>query len=540
MIDKLICGNIYTMDPENPKVEVIGISRGRITFAGSRQGIMGIPASQVLDFGKKTSLPGFIDTHVHVIPAGIFMNGADLSGAADLQDVLGALRQQAEKTTGKDWIIGAYFQDKNIAEKRFPNKDELDAISPDKPLLICHNDLHPIAMNTAALTLLKVDPAKEGVETDGSGALTGKIEDPACVDMLGDILAKMGIASILNGILRVDRYAASHGVTTVFGKDVLDIIRLRSIARPLFKVDFVPMWYSDGCRDLDSLDRFLNEKKLKAGTCVCAFADGAFDGHSAALAEPYTDRPDTCGILNYTDDEMYEFTVRAHRAGQQVSFHAIGDAAIDQVLRVYERVLSECPRKDHRLRIEHFEEPSPSAIKKAAELGVALSMQPLLIEVCERMDFSGYAPFIGDRVRRCSPYRSVLDAGLLVGGGTDYPVTPMDVLHGAEIALTHPVEEERITLKEYLEMNTVNAAKLGFLESQKGSLTEGKEADFVVLDKDPFEVETEDVSGLSEIRILQTFRRGRKIFDANKPEKDKNQSMPALVLKLIGRKLTGF
>ena len=255
------------------------------------------------------------------------------------------------------------------------------------------------------------------------------------------------------------------------------------------------------------------------------------------MAEPYTDRPDTCGIFNYTEEEMYDFTMAAHKEGIQVSFHAIGDAAIDQVLRVYERVLNDCPREDHRLRIEHFEEPTKEAIAKAAELGVALGMQPLLIEVCEGMDFSGYEGFIGDRVRRCSPYRSILDAGLLVGGGTDYTVTPMEVLHGARICMTHPVPEERITLDECLAMNTSEAAKLGFLEDRKGRIAVGMDADFVVLDRDPYEAAEESVEKLSDIQILKTFRLGKMVYDKDKYKPARKKSLAGAILAIAAGKV---
>ncbi len=511
MNDLLLYGNIITMDPDNPRAEAVAVKDGKITFAGSRKEAFGLSARRTVDYAGRTILPGFIDTHVHVIPAGIFMNGADLAGASDLADVLSRLREQAEKSP-KGWILGAYFQDKLIPEKRFPTLAELDGVSADRPVLICHNDLHPIALNSKALSILKVKPGPDGVLLDEDGKPNGKIEDPAVVGMLGDILAKMGVGSILRGIMKVDEYAAAHGVTTVFGKDVLAILMMREIFKDLFRVEFVPMWYSDGCRDIDSLEGIVKNRFLRGRACVCAFADGAFDGHSAATAEPYADRPDTCGILNYTDQEIYDFTMAAHKAGLQVSFHAIGDAAIDQVLRVYERVLRDAPKEDHRLRIEHFEEPAPEAIEKAARLGVALSMQPLLIEVCERTDFSGYEPFIGlERTKRCSPYRSILDKGILVGGGTDFPVTPMDVLHGARILMTHPVESERITLEEALAINTRDAAKLGFLEDRKGMLRAGMDADMVVLDRDPFEVSAEE---LSEIRIVETIAKGRKIYTA--------------------------
>ena len=529
-----IFGNIHTLDPLHPTAEAIGIQNGKIFYCGNRSAADLGPKDRILDFHEQTILPGFIDTHVHVIPSGIFMNSANLSGADNIAEVLSCIRKHAEETPKKGWVLAAFFQDKLIEEKRFPTRQELDAVSSEKPILICHNDLHPIALNSKALALLNVDPKKDGVRTDEAGRLTGIIEDPACVDMLGDILAKLGIANIYDGIVRVDDYAVSHGVTTVFGKDVLDILTLIGITKDLLKAEYVPMWYSNGCKDLESIRKIAKNKRLAGRVCVCAFADGAFDGHSAATAEPYTDRPDTCGILNYTDDEMYAFTAEAVKLGLQVSFHAIGDAAIDQVLRVYERVLNDYPKEDHRLRIEHFEEPTKEAIEKAGRLHVALGMQPLLIEVCERMDFSGYAPFIGDRVRRCSPYRSILDAGILVGGGTDYTVTPMEVLHGAQVLMTHPVESERISLQECLEMNTVNAAKLGFLENQKGCLKPGMDADFIVTDRDPYQVTTEE---LSDIRIMKTFRSGRKVYDRDAFLPTRKRSLAVVLMNVALKKV---
>ena len=541
MKNTLVLGNIYTMDEACPSAEAMVISGGKVVFTGTRDEATGFEAAEVIDLDGKTILPGFIDTHVHVIPSGIFMNGADLSKAEDLADVLIAVEEHAKKVSRKGWVLAAFFQDKLIREKRFPSKKELDAISTTQPILICHNDLHPIALNSKALDILKVDPAKEGVGTDENGELTGLIEDPACMDMLADILGKLGIANILDGIIRVDEYAVSHGVTTVFGKDVPDVLLLTDLSRDLLKAEFVPMWFSDGCGDLGSIKKIVkNRSKRLRRACLCAFADGAFDGHSAAMAEPYTDRPDTCGIFNYTDEEMYEFTMAAHKEGLQVSFHAIGDAAIDQVLRVYERVLTEYPREDHRLRIEHFEEPTKEAIAKAAELKVALGMQPLLIEVCEGMDFSGYEGFIGDRVRRCSPYRSILDAGILVGGGTDYTVTPMEVLRGAMVCMTHPVESERITLDECLKMNTSEAAKLGFLEDRKGCLAEGMDADFVVLDRDPYEAAQEAVESLADISVLKTFRLGKQVYDKETYRPARKRSLPGAVLAIAAKKVSGI
>lgn len=511
-MDKIVFGTIYTMDRDRPCAEAIGIDGGKITFVGSRAEAATIQAKDVVDYGKDCIMPGFIDTHVHVIPSGVFMNGVDLSKVANLAELKAELKKRVDNTPPGEWIFGTSFQDKYIEEKRFPTRYELDEVSAGHPIWVCHNDTHPYSFNSAALELIKPDPSIDGVETDSDGVLTGFITDPACLSFQGEIIKTFSDELLLDGCKRVDEYAVSHGVTTVFGKDSLRVLKLRNKHKEDFHVEFVPMWMGRGCNDYDGLAELLEDEDLAKSACVCVFADGAFDCYSAAVVEPYKGRPTEFGMLINTDEELYKFAAAARKHDLQFSCHAIGDYGIEQVLRVYERVLREYPKEDHRFRIEHFEMPSKASIAKAAKLGVAMGMQPLLIEICEGMDFSGYACFIGDRAQRCSPYRSVLDAGILIGGGTDFPVTPMNILHGARICMENPNPNERISLMECLEMNTVNAAKLGFMENRKGSIKPGLDADIIVLSKNPFEVTTEE---LSDISIKATFCRGDIVYSAD-------------------------
>ena len=162
----LIIGNIYTMDRARPAADAMVVSDGKVEFIGQQAVAETYGAAEVFDFSGKTILPGFIDTHVHVIPSGVFMNGADLSKAEDMTDVLITIEEHAKKVSKKDWILAAFFQDKLIKEKRFPTRKELDGISETQPVLVCHNDLHPIALNSKALEILKVDGSKDGVGVD--------------------------------------------------------------------------------------------------------------------------------------------------------------------------------------------------------------------------------------------------------------------------------------------------------------------------------------------------------------------------------------
>lgn len=511
-MDKLIFGTFYTMNRDFPCAEAVGIKEGKIVFVGSRKETEKLSAESIADYGEATILPGFIDTHVHVIPSGIFMDGVNLSTVSDIAELIDLLKERAAKTPLGEWIFGTAFQDKNIAEKRFPTRDELDEASTEHPIWICHNDVHPFSFNSCALDLLQPDPSQDGIVTDASGRLTGIVTDPACMPFITHILATLSDELLLEGCRKIDRYAVSHGITTIFGKDALRVLKLREHHQKEFSAEFVPMWMSNGTHDYAGLKELSEDEALAKKTCVCVFADGSFDCYSASVVEPYKNRPKEFGMLLNTRKELYDFIMYAHKLGMQISCHAIGDHGIEQVLDVYEEVLTVLPKKDHRFRIEHFEMPTKASIKKASDLQIALSMQPLLIEICEGMDFSGYAGFIGDRAKRCSPYRSILDAGILVGGGTDYPVTPMEVLHGARICMQNPVPEERISLMECLEMNTIHAAKLGFLENQKGQIRVGMDADFVVLSDNPFEV---PIDALSKISVKATICGGKVVYIAH-------------------------
>ena len=507
---KAVYGTIYTMDRDHPYAEAMIIEDGLIQYVGSRKGAKALEPQEENDFSEKTILPGFIDTHVHVIPSGLFMDSVDLSAVKNIPEIIEKLRERAEETPEGEWVIGAFFQDKLIEEKRFPNRYELDQATDKHPIFICHNDVHPFSFNSMAVELLSLDPSEEGIVTDENGVMNGLVVDPACMPMQQRIVGQFSDEAILKGCMMVDAYAVSNGVTTVFGKDTLRVLKLREKHKDLFKAEFVPMWMAKDSQDWDGFEELLADEELKDKTCVCIFSDGAFDGYSAAMIEPYEGRPTEFGLLLNTDEEFYDFVRAARDHDLQFSTHAIGDHAIEQVLRVYEKVLKDAPKEDHRFRIEHFELPIKQSIKKAAKLGVALGMQPLLIEICEGMDLSGYKGFIGEkRSGQCSPYRSILDEGLLVGGGTDFPVTPMTPLHGARICMTQPTEEERITLMECLEMNTANAAKLGFLEDRKGVIKPGLEADYIVLDKNPFVVSPEELSG---IIVEQTYCKGEMVF----------------------------
>ena len=507
----LVYGNIYTMDPIHPFAQAMWIEDGIVQAVGTRIQFDGQQAEQVLDYSGQFIFPGFIDTHVHTSPCGALMTGVQVHHETSISGVLAAIQRCVEIKPAGQWIFVAGFQDKNMAEKRFPTQMELDQLSTRHPIMIVHNDLHPYMCNSCAVEQLRLDPSIDGVETGGDGQPNGMIVDPYCIPLLEKISQIMSQEELIDGYRKMDEYAVSNGVTTVFTKDFYPMQHLLRENRRQFKTTTHPMIIINGCTNEQDFTRVAEDPDLAKQATLCVFADGAFDGYSASTIAPYEGRPDSFGMLYYSDEELYSFVERVHLAGLQASVHAIGDNAIDQVLRVYEKVLDNHPRADHRHRIEHFECPTKQAIFKAAKLGVALGMQPLLLEVCEGMDMEGYRCFIGDRVEKCSPYRSILDMGILVGGGSDFSVTEMKPLRAIMIGMTHPVPSERFSLTEGLQMYTCNAAKLGFLEGHKGRLVPGLDADFVVLAQNPY---TTPAEGIADIPVLKTYASGRLVYEA--------------------------
>ena len=241
----------------------------------------------------------------------------------------------------------------------------------------------------------------------------------------------------------------------------------------------------------------------------CLLLDGSYGEHTTALREPYTDDPGTRGVLYFSDRELGDFVGQAHRAGLQISMHAIGDAAIGQFLGAVERAQQEFPRKDPRHRIEHFSLPTLEQIRWAADLGVAAAMQPNFAAMPPAgkdgvFRVAGLKQLGPERTGRRHPYRWITDAGVLVAGGSG--TKPMDPLEGVQALAAHPEEERHLSAYEALALYTVNAARLGFEGHEKGTIEPGKRADLAVLEKNPL---TAAVDQLAGIKVEMTLVKGR-------------------------------
>jgi len=455
-----------------------------------------------LDAGPGAVLPALADCHVHFLETGLLDVDVDLSGASCFDEVLSLIADGARRIEGT--MLRAHSFDPDLLpDGRYPTALELDAVSVEIPILVRRRDGHSCVVNTKARELLRIKPDLDGVETGDDGLPTGVLRKEA------NTLAARRSRDTLTRDERVRcfheaaRQAASRGVGivhTLVGNCDPDNRDLEVLldTEPELPIEIVPF------AQMEDVDRVVSHGLPRIGGCL--LLDGSFSSGTAALTEPYADRPGN-GVLYYEDDHLTGFFRRAHERGLQISVHALGERAIGQALRCYRAACGgEC--RDARHRIEHCELPSPAIIAEMLSLGVCACVQP------------AFELFWGDaggmiekrlgsaRAARTNPFRTYLESGVRLAGGSDSYVTPMDSLLGIHAAVNRPNVSERIGVYEAVSLFTRDAAWISFDEGRRGTLEPGKEATFCVLDADPFEVAP---GGIREIRSSRLFRAGVEI-----------------------------
>lgn len=498
--------------------QALAIDFGKIVAVGSNEQIdaLAAPGTEVISLAGKTVLPGFIDTHFHLMHAGLSLLGPSAAGLTSADEVLALVADAASRTEPEQALV-VYGYDTGTMDRPVTLPD-LDRAAPRCPVTIRDVGGHASIVNTLALRALELPEGTIGLRRLSSGepsgavvAVANKVAASRADDQITD---STRVAALHRGA----EHALKYGITTLHALEGRsgDGLASRPERDARILLEEQPRLPVRTVLYFQSTDvRHALEWKLP---CIggCVLVDGAYGEHTAALLEPYADDPSTQGVLYFSDEGLNAFVECAHRAGLQVSMHAIGDAAIEQLLNAYERALTLYPRADHRHRIEHFSLPTPQHIERAARLGVAAAMQPNFALMPETGAFDDYqfanARFLGpERFKRRHPYRRVLDAGVLVGGGSDADAGELGPLLGIHAVVNHSDEERRLTVFEALTLYTANAARIGFEENVKGTIEPGKQADLVVLGTNPLTV---DSRTLKQTPVLMTIVGGKVAYRA--------------------------
>jgi predicted amidohydrolase YtcJ len=528
----LVNGRIYTVDDARPRVSALAVKGGRIAFAGSdaEARVAGGPGARVIDLQGKTVLPGFIDAHAHLLGLGNFLRRANLTFATSYDEVIARVVVFGKQAKPGEWIQGRGWDQNLWPEKQFPTHEALSRAFPDNPVVLTRVDGHALLANQKAMELAHVDastPDPEGgrILRLPSGAPSGVFVDNA-QRLILRALPALSREHTRDAVLAAIRECNRWGLTGIddAGEDPATISVYEELARAgKYNLRNYVMLSDPGDRAQAALAKGPRSALYDGRLWIRAvklYADGALGSRGAALLQPYADDPGNTGLLVSSPEHIRAIAELALRRGFQVAVHAIGDRANRLVLDQYDAALRAVPVADHRFRIEHAQVLSPEDIPRFARLGVVPSMQATHQTSDMRWAEQRLGP---ERIRGAYAWRSLLDTGVVIPNGTDFPVEQVNPLLTFHAAVTRQdprgapeggwYPAQRMSREEALRSMTIWAAWAGFQESVMGSLAPGKYADFIVLDRD---ILTAPESEILDARVLATYLGGREVYDAGR------------------------
>ena len=528
---------VVTMDPALPRAQAVAIGGGRILGVGSndaaRAWLNG--AARDRDLGGRTLVPGFYDSHNHMLMTGLNLAAVDLSHASSVADVLDAIAQRAAVTPRGGWVLSsARWHESQLAEARFPLRGELDRASDGHPVLLLRGG-HNVVANTRALELAGIEPgvANPSAGTfvrDVDGALTGHAIGAAAQQIRAHVPPPPEHA-LHDVLLRVQHAYNAAGITSVIDPGLspreIDAYRnLASAGQPSVHASL--MWRLDpGFTDatLNAALESLHSGRVQPDLAdpwarVLAIKLGVDGGVEAGYyREPYLFADDPSSPRGKSSMDQANFAAfcgEAARLGWQVGAHCVGDAAIDATLDAFEAADAAASIAKRRWTLIHMMQAREDHWLRANRLGlIVTAQQPLLYTLAD-----GFLKYIGpERTRDIEPLGMYLSRSERpVGGGSDSPVTTFEPLLGIWSSVTRQTrsagpqgEQWRITAEEALRMYTLGSAYAAFEENDKGSITPGKHADLAVLEANPLNVEPD---AIRDIRVLQTYVDGQLVYEA--------------------------
>ena len=522
-------GNLITMDSHRPRAQAIAIRDGTIIGVGNNEEMLSVAEqnAKVIDFDGKTVLPGFADSHVHLIEYGLMLSSTivDVREARSIDEIKEIIGKKAREKPRRNWIVGHGWDTTLLAERRPPNRWDLDEVAPNNPVMITDMGGHLCSANTLALKLANIGKDTESppggkIDKDpDTGAPTGILRETAATKI--EELIAYRDEEIVTALSYALHEAVEHGLTSVHCI-VQTAQHIRAFQKLLARGELPLRVYllisSSLLQNLSSLGLYtgFGNPKLKIGA-IKVMLDGSIEGRTAALTKPYEGEPDNSGIPWLTEEKLYDIVSQAHKAGFQLAIHAIGDRAIHMVLDSMERMLKETPRRDHRHRIEHASLLDNKSIGRMNNLGVIASVQPIFMapDMDWMLEPLGHnrATELGER------YRTLLNAGVTVTAGSDCPAdSTMSPLMGIQSAVTRHgfVPVEKITVEQALSLYTINSAFASFEEESRGTIQVGKQADLVVLSGDPMGISPDKIG---DIKVDMTIVNGEVVYKRALPKK---------------------
>jgi predicted amidohydrolase YtcJ len=520
---------VFTMDATLPRAEAFAVKDSRIVAVGSNTNIRALITRRTQTFDAKgmTIVPGFVDCHNHA--GGTTLLYEVLVGNpfevefVTIASIIEKLRAKAQTLPAGTWVDGYFHDDTKLKDKRLLTRQDLDKVSIDHPVCVHHRGGHTSFYNTKALEMAGVTKNTPDVpggtyDKDANGELTGRVTDRArgVIDRVGarpQLSAAERDKRERDGVAHISAQFARYGLTSVHheGGDLSAIQDVRARGELKHRVSYEATGRVLESMIQDGIKTGFGDEWIRFGATSEHTVDGSFSERTLAMSTPY---PGTTykGNVTETQDELNAWVERVHRAGIQVNCHANGDVAIDMYLTALERAQRLAPRADARPKVTHCTLINDDLVRRLAALGTV----PALFTTYAYYNTDKF-PFYGQELmKRCMAFRTLLDANVRATAGSDFSPGPFAPLMGIQGMVTRKGWDnttwglnQRIGVDDAIRVNTINGAYASFEEKLKGSISEGKLADFVVLADDPHTVASDTIK---DIKIVRTVVGGSTVY----------------------------
>jgi hypothetical protein len=510
----LINANIITLDPFCPQASWVASENDKIVATGYGKDWKNLENknTDIIDCSGKTVIPGLIDAHLHLVSYAKSFVTSDLSpdkNIHSISDIQSIIKNSSRNRPSGQWIFGRGYNEFYLAEKRHPNRWDLDQVAPDHPVRLTHRSGHAHVLNSLALKLVGItsetgDPEGGMIERDlKTGEPTGLLYEMG--DFLHDRIAPLAPPALEKGLQLANEELISLGVTS---------IQDASSRNDAEQWDLLKSWKKSG----------ILHPRVNLMMGISAFKKNNKQYHLDELSENQLRLgavkiilDDTTGRLHPSQLDLNEMVFEVHHAGRQIAIHALEEKTVNAACEAIQFALEKSPAKDHRHRIEHCSVCPPDLARKIASLGITVVTQPAFIY------FHGerYLDTVPDeRLKHLYPIRTLLDHGINVAASSDCPIVPPDPLIGINAAM-HRLSasgesvggREKIQSTAALHMYTLNAARATFEETIKGTITPGKLADLVVLNADPTRLGADEFGNL---QVDKTIIGGKVVWERNR------------------------
>lgn len=533
--------NVQTVDKENPKAESFIVKDSKFLFVGSeedsRKKLEGKEFDEI-NLESNLVLPGFNDSHLHFLHYAKGLLNVNLTGTRSIDELKTRLKEKLESRDKEDnfWLEGeGWNQDYFVDEKRFPTKEDLDEVSTEVPILIMRACFHIGVLNSKGLELLELNSSNASeygdlIEVFPNGEPNGVIKE----NLLENVKSKKpGFDYDLTKdiLLKAQEKAFEQGLTSVQSDDFgyvpnQDFNLLFDLFKDLYEEDKLKLRISEQCLFLNVKDeeKFFNEgyhygwgNETYRISTVKILSDGSLGARTAALRNGYNDDSSTKGIMLFTQEELDEMVLLSHENKCPVAIHGIGDRAIEMALNSIEKAKKTYPDIKLRHGIVHCQITDEELLNRFKELEVMALVQPIFIDY----DMNIVSDRVGENLSRTSyAWKTMKDKGINVSFGTDAPVEPFDTMPNIYSAVTRKnitgdeektyLEKEKMSMEDAIYAYTYESAYASGEEEIKGTISPGKLADFIVLDRDLFNLEND--KEILDTKVLETYVGGQLVF----------------------------